>query len=109
MQLIAIATRIQISTSYEHKCLQHIEDTGQIVLILDRGQDDGNPSGGEDGVVIAGGNEAECGALLARGAIISVQSYKRLARHSKSLREWWNYPNSLAGTRGRLPRDSSES
>src|SRR5262245_13959025 len=109
MELIAVATRIEIGASDQHKRLQHVENASQIVLILDRGQDDRNSSGCEDGVVIAGGNEAECGALLARGAIISVQSNKRLASHSKSLREWWNYPNSLAGTRGRLPRDSSES
>src|SRR5205823_8436977 len=40
-----------------------------------------------NGIVVAGRNEAKCGALLARRTIVSVQTNERLARHCKSLCE----------------------
>src|SRR5262245_53015278 len=86
MQLIAIATRIEVRAPDENERLHQVEYPLQVV-VLHGGQDDGNSSGRLNGVVIAGGNEAERGTLLARRTIVSVQSNERLPRHRKSLCE----------------------
>ena len=87
VELISIATWIEVAAADEYEGVEHVEHAAKIVLIFEGGQNNRNSTGCLDRVVVASGDVAERWSLLTRGAIISVQTHERLALHDKSLCE----------------------
>ena len=54
VQLIAVAARVEIAAADQHERSQHVEHAAQVVLVLDRRQDDAEFPGRLDRVVVAG-------------------------------------------------------
>src|SRR5207248_3770716 len=72
----------------EHEGVEHLQEAAQIGLVFGWRQNDGDPASRLNGAVVASGNEAEGGALLARRAKVSIQTNEQLGtRHRKSLSE----------------------
>jgi hypothetical protein len=74
VELIAVVARIEIAAADHHEALQKVENLFHIGLVLHRGHNDRNTAGGLDAVEVAGSDVRECWSLLARRAVIDIQT-----------------------------------
>ena len=87
---IPVLPRVEVGAADKEAAMEAVEDRSEIFFQFERGDDDGDSAGGEDRIVVAGGNVRESGGVLLGASEFGVQTNQRLRSHSgNSLLQKW--------------------
>ena len=81
---VAVASWVEVGAADEHHAVEEIEEPDDVILVGERGEDDGDAPGGRDAVEVAGGDEGQGGVFLAGGAVVGVDADEGFGSHESS-------------------------